>query len=318
MKRPALLALVLLATAPRFALAQPAAPDPVFDEARTLLQAGKFAEACTKFQTTWETKATPGKAFNLSVCEEKQDHLVRAARWMTEGLAMLAPTDDRRPGAVERREGLEKRTPRLTVVLVDPSLATTEVTIDGTRIDLGVRTPIDIGKHRIVAKLAGHDDGLVELTLVEAEVKQVSVQAGPVTNAAAPLTGPIQPQPLAPVAPAPSGGGEGQRIAGISLMAVGGASLVGFGVMAGLVSAKHSAFKSSKDPKEQNDLANAGKKLEIGEGVLLGLGIVAAGVGITVFATAPKSSPKATTGLTIAPTFSFTDKSGSGGFVGSF
>ena len=303
------LALALVGLAPAVAHAQSATvTDATFEEGRALLDGGRFAEACAKFKTTWDAKATPGKAFNLSACEEKQGHLVRASRWMTEGMALLEPPDERRTGAIERREGLERRAAQLTVLLGNPALTRTTVLVDGAPLDVGVRTPIDPGKHRIVAKLDGYDDEVVAIEVAEAQMKSVTL--------AVPHRVISKPRDAAPIARADADAAP-RRTAGIVLMSVGGAALVGFGVMAGVVASKHRAF--SDEPlgtQRSSDLARTGRRLEIGEGVLLGVGIAAAATGVVLVATAPSALPKRTARL--VPVLDLDAQGAFGGIAGSF
>ncbi len=98
--------------------------DPDFTEGRRLLDAGDYVAACAKLKMTYEREHTAGKAFNLSVCEEKQGHIARSLGWMKSGLSLLAANDDRLPAAAERQGDLEKRVARITIraAAVNPSM----------------------------------------------------------------------------------------------------------------------------------------------------------------------------------------------------
>lgn len=289
------------------ASAQPAPSDPDFEQGRTLLDAGHFAEACSRFKVTYDQKATAGKAFNLSVCEEKQGHLLRAVEWMSDGMSLLDAGDERRAGALDRREGLERRLGRLVVTLAHDAPPGTELTVDGTRIEVGARTPVDPGRHVIVARAAGREDASSSVDVPESGSKQIEVSPGRERGTEPPPRG-------APLAPRAAPDGAGQRIAGAAVTGLGVASFVGFGVTAGLVASKHSDFQKAS-AADRPGLASSGRSLEVAEAVLLGIGIAASVTGVVVIATAPRRS---STALSVTPTVAVDATSGSLGVRGRF
>lgn len=294
------------------ALAQQPAADPVFDEGRTLLDAGRFAEACEKFKTTYEQKPTAGKAFNLSVCEEKQGHLLRASQWMSDGLSLLSPTDERRPGAADRRDALEKRLGRVIVTLPAGTPPGVEVTVDGARVEVGARAPLDPGNHHVQARLAGHRDGETDITIQEGASLQVALGPGPALVESP--RSPAREKSPPPPPPLPGPRSSGQRIAGAAITGLGAASLIGFGITAGLVAKKHSDFTDPTQSASRDENAKAGKNLEIAEAVLLAVGIAAAGTGVVLIATSPRSS----TSARIVPTIRVGSQEGTLGLRGTF
>ena len=269
------LATVLVLGAASVARADTPAPDPDFTEGRRLLDAGDYVAACAKLKMTYEREHTAGKAFNLSVCEEKQGHVARALDWMKSGIAILAANDDRMHGAVERRDELDKRVGRLTIHVgaPDPRIV---VRLDGEVAVTTAPVLIDPGVHFVTTSLAGHEDARVEVTGVAGASSDVTAQPGALLGGATPRVAASPPM-------------NGQRIAGIALMSAGGASLIGFAVSAGLVAKTHSSFGTDTGQARLDD-ASSGRQIEIAEAVLLGLGIAASGAGIAVFATAPHSA----------------------------
>jgi hypothetical protein len=310
-------ALALALTIARTTGAQPASADPLFDEGRLLLDQGRWAEACDKFKGSYERKQTAGKAFNLSVCEEKQGHLVKAAQWMSDGLSLLEPNDARLAGGAARRDELEHRLGRLIVTLPQSAPAGIEVSVDGVRIEVGKRTPVDPGKRVITTRAPGRTEGRTEAEVAEAASLQVEAPIGPpaaITPMPLPERPPSKPPPAKPLAPTRDG--ASQRIAGAAVTGLGLASLVGFGVTAGLVSSKHTAFESASSPTERESLASEGRKLEIAEAVLLGLGIAASATGVVVIATAPRRSTTAS--FRARPSFAVAPREASLGVRGEF
>src|SRR5256885_1547996 len=104
----------------------------LFDEARELLAAGKYPEACRKFAESQRLDPGGGPVLNLALCHEKEGKIATA--WADFREALGAARRDRRAErenlAREHLETLEPRLPRLTVRVA--SDARVEVTLDGT------------------------------------------------------------------------------------------------------------------------------------------------------------------------------------------
>jgi hypothetical protein len=293
MALPRLLAIGLSVSWAGMAVAQPA--DPVFEEGRKLIESGDYPGACAKFQQTWDSAHSPGKAFNLSVCEEKQNHLRRAQSWMREGMLLLAKDDNRLSGAVERVQALEKRLPYVRVVVspaADPEPVTSPVAmIDDQPVSTTESVPVDPGHHVVKLAATGRSGATVEIDLQEGERRDVPISPGA-------LDVKVDPPPVVPkVAPPvePSNAGRGQRIAGFVVGGAGLAVLGGALGMAILANATHEEFQDARSQNKPTDeIADRGRTVNIVEGTLLGVGGAALVTGIIVVLTAPKgaSPPK--------------------------
>lgn len=71
-----------LSVATSYALAQPASngqePDRLFEEGRALAKEGKYAEACERFQASFDLDHATGTELNLGDCHEQQGHIRKA------------------------------------------------------------------------------------------------------------------------------------------------------------------------------------------------------------------------------------------------
>jgi hypothetical protein len=137
----------------------PAAAQAMFDEAKQLVAAGKLAEACPKFLTSFKLDPKPGAAVNLADCYEKNGQVASAwARYLeAASLAQRAGQAEREQYARQHAAALEPRLARLVIVAAAPPPGL-EVRRDGAGIDttmLGVGVPVDPGKHQVEARAPG-------------------------------------------------------------------------------------------------------------------------------------------------------------------
>jgi hypothetical protein len=139
----------------------PVVAQALYDEARQLVAAEKFEQACPKFKASYELDPAGGTLLNLADCYERQGKTALA--WTTFKDALEAA---RRDGKNERIEfatqhlaTLEKRLSRLSVAVPDTArLPGLEVTVDGTPLAeaaYGMALPVDPGTHRIRAVAPG-------------------------------------------------------------------------------------------------------------------------------------------------------------------
>ncbi|NUP05469.1 MAG: hypothetical protein HOW73_05345 [Polyangiaceae bacterium] len=245
--------------------------DEAFVEGRKLMDAGKFREACAKFFESYEAAKTAGKAFNLSVCEERQGHLVKALFWMRDGQSRLPAEDDRQPGATKRSSELESRIGHVTPTL-EGEAEGAELLLDGEVVKIGASTQADPGSHVMTVRASGRVDTQTTFSVGEGEAKTVTVKIGPVATAETKTVVVQAPVPVDDSMPA-------QHVAGFVVGGIGLASLIGFATTAGLVAKTHSDFEEATG-QERIDLSNQGENLKIAEGVLLGVGAAAATTGL--------------------------------------
>ncbi|MEZ4223352.1 MAG: hypothetical protein R3B13_20570 [Polyangiaceae bacterium] len=148
----------LVATAPAFADAASTA-QALFDEGRTLLQSGDYANACAKFAESQRLEPALGTLINLAACHAKQGRTATAWGEFNDVLAAATREgDDAR--AKEARRQIEALQPRLARIrlVVSEHVAGLEIRLDDTTLgpaSLGLAIPVDPGTHRITAKAPG-------------------------------------------------------------------------------------------------------------------------------------------------------------------
>jgi tetratricopeptide (TPR) repeat protein len=180
--------------------ADKATAEQLFKEARGLMTAKKFDEACAKLEASLRLDAALGTRLNLANCYEELGKL--ASAWgmyhEAEDLAANENQPKRVKFAQDHAKALEPRLPRLVISVPEAAkVPGLKVTRDGTVIDaavFGTSIYVDPGKRTIVAAAPGHLSFTTEATAVEA--KEIKVEI-PVLEAA--------PTP----APAVGGGGAG-------------------------------------------------------------------------------------------------------------
>jgi len=129
----------------------------LFDEGRSLLAAGKVAEACPKLEESRRLDPLPGTVLNLAVCHEKQGLAASAVAEFYQARAMAErdKRGDRVALANDHLRALESQVSNL-VIIVGPlaDLPDLLIQLDGNpvgRAVWGTRIPVDPGEHAIEA-----------------------------------------------------------------------------------------------------------------------------------------------------------------------
>lgn len=286
-----------------------AAAQVLFDQGKTLTKAGKFAEACSKFEESQRLDPRIGTQFNLADCFE---HIGRTASAWTNFVDVASSTKaagqaDREQVARDRAAALERKLSRITLRVEGAATVSLRVIRDGTDIGQplwGTPLPIDPGEHHIEAtapgKIAWKSTFLVG---ANASTSTITVPAladdpeafkAPVGAHTEPLTA-----PLAPASDRPEGSsGTGQRIAGGVLGAVGVAGIVVGSVFGASAS---SSLDASKAHCRTADLCTAEGLTLVSQArssaTVSTIGFLAGGAalagGLIVFFTAPSNAPRA-------------------------
>lgn len=269
--------------APRPAAAQSASANSVaaqtlFDEARALMKAKRFAEACKKLEASQKLDPGAGTLLNLATCYEQNGQT--ASAWITykdAAAASAARHPDWVTEANEQAAALEPRLSHLTItVSAVPGLV---VTRDGVVVEpstYGVALPVDPGSHTIEASAPGHASYSTKLEVGAAkDEKTIAIPA------------------LAAVSSS-----NAQLIAGVAVAGVGGVGLVLGAVFGAVALGKKS---DASDPSLCNSdftvCSPAGKSLvddAKSAGLVSTVALVAGGVfavtGIVLILTAPHGS----------------------------
>jgi hypothetical protein len=233
-----------------------AAAQVLFDQGKDLAKAGKFAEACPKFEESQKLDPRIGTQFKLADCFE---HIGRTASAWTNFVDVASATKaagqaDREQVARDRAATLEKRLSRLTI-RVDGASADLRVKRDETDVGQalwGTPVPIDPGDHLISAsapgKKAWQETVKVGSNAASLVVTVPALIEDPTAVVAPPPPLPGPAAPGAPFAPPPrvepeGPSGTGQRIAGGVVMGVGAVGIA-LGTVFGLQA--KSRFDQSK------------------------------------------------------------------------
>ena len=134
-----------------------AAAEALFQDARKLMDAKRFNEACPKLAASHKLAPAVGTLLNLADCYERGGQLASAWARFHEAIALAQRLGraDREKTAKERADKLEPRLIKLTITGQEPNL---EVKLDSNALDptiLGTAIPVDPGKHAIEAKAKG-------------------------------------------------------------------------------------------------------------------------------------------------------------------
>jgi hypothetical protein len=306
-----------VALAPAAARAQSpsdqATAEALFKEARNLMTAGRYPEACPKLAESQRLDPSAGTLLNLATCYEKNGQL--ASAWVTFKSAATAAQNANEP---ERA-----RMARARVADLEPKLATLSIAVapaadvpglvvkrDGEtvgRAGWGTPIPVDPGAHAIEASAPGRRPWQSQ-AVVEGPAAKASIEVPPLAEeAAAPATAPpapVSPPPPAPPAPPPpSSPGSTLRVLGV-VTGVVGLGGIAVGSVFGLFARGHQSDAgphcngSVCDATGVSDLDDARSAAQVSTLGFVAGGAVLAG-GVVLYLVAPRAS--STTGLVVAP-----------------
>lgn len=194
----------------------------LFDEGRTLFEAGRFEEACGKFAGSHDAEASVGALLNLARCHEKTGQT--ASAWAeyraAAAMARREGQSKRVQGALDLADRLEPGLSRLTVQVGEmvPGLEITRAgeVLPSSSYDTAV--PVDPGTYAIEARAPGHEPWRGEVT-VGGDADRVTIRIPA-----------LEPGDGEAVGPIPDGGLSGLDVAaiasgsvGLACLAVGGA-----------------------------------------------------------------------------------------------
>jgi hypothetical protein len=234
--------LAVLMVVPLPAFAEPSdkgGAEALFDQARKLMDAKRYAEACEKFAASHRLDPAVGTLLNLGECNERQDHL--ASAWVyyreAQALAQSRADGEREKYARDHAAGLEPKLAKLTIVAKNAP-AGLEVKRDGGIVRLaalGTAMPIDVGRHTIEALAPGRKRWRTRVEVprdgasVSVEVPALEAEDSPLPESAAAVPPPAdEPAPTGekPLKPSARENGLGfQRTAALIAGGVGVVSL---------------------------------------------------------------------------------------------
>lgn len=283
-----------------------AAAEALFVEGRTLVEQGRYPEACEKFAASQKLDPGLGTMLNLADCYEKTGKTASAWAEYREAIpvARASGSPEREDLARSRSAALESRLSTLTIRLLGENPGGVEVRRDGLLVDraaLSTAIPVDPGTHEITAQAPGHaafqtkvqvgtDGDQVEVAVPPLSAAASEDAAAPSTTSSAALTSDAHP-------------GRTQRTWGLVTAGVG---VVGLGVGAafGII-----AMNKWGDVKDEcgdypNDCSPRAFDLETSartSGTVATVGFIVGAVGLVtggvLWFTAPKGEQKTQVGI---------------------
>jgi len=241
----------------------------LFQEAMTLMEQGKFEQACPKLEECLRIAGGLGVRFNLADCHSHIGRTASAWRGFQEVAAMAgaAGQTERADVARQRAAAIEPLLSKV-VLLIDRNAQPSglSVLLDNAPIApavWGIPVPVDPGAHQIEAAAPGYQTWRAAIQ-IEAKPGTTPISPPPlVREMAAPQAppAPAAPRATAPnVAPPPSGWTTGR----IAAVAVGGVGIAGLALGAGFAvdaAAKRDSSFEQCLPKEPNRCSTTGVKL---------------------------------------------------------
>jgi hypothetical protein len=287
----------------------------LFQEGRRLMTAGKYAEACPKFEASVRIQSALGALYQLADCQEKTG--LTASAWanflQVAAIARRTNQGERERAARARADSLEPRLSKL-VIQVAPGADSQSfsITRDGKTIDraaLGLAVPIDPGEHLVTAsaerkktwsqKVDVTREGVtVKITVPALEEDRAMPSTPTVTPAPAPTAAPpASAPPPHPARPASvhdteADVGSGQRTIALVAGGLGVASVV-FGTVLGLQAKSNWDDAKSECPTKTNCPAGAVSASEDADSqatianIAFAVGAVGVGTGAVLWFTAP-------------------------------
>jgi hypothetical protein len=281
-----------------------AAAEALFQEGRTLFQAGKFAEACPKLAESNRLDPATGTLLTLALCHEGEGKLASAWAEFTdvEGRSQREGRDDRVKIAREKATALRPRLSTVTVEFASDVAQTPglEVRVDGVALGIGsfgVAVPMDGGEHRVEATAPGKAPWHSTFS-VKPESDAVRVTIPALTDAAAGAPPPAAtPAPTDTPASVSTDSGSGMRTAalitaGAGVVALGVGTYLAFDAKSDYDAAKKECdgtlcgdgpFQASEDARSQGTIAT----------VVFVIGGAALATGAALWFLAPSGSEEA-------------------------
>jgi hypothetical protein len=179
------------------------AAEALFTEARRLMDAGEYDQACPKFADSQRLDPAVGTLLNLGLCYKQSGKTASAWSAYREAaaLARAAAQPDREELAEAEAAELEAKLSKLVISVPKAAqLEHLEVRLDGSPVPRGlweVAAPVDPGEHTVVVSAPHKQDWTGRITVADQASETLTVPVLEDAVAAAP----IQPDPVPTTAP---------------------------------------------------------------------------------------------------------------------
>jgi hypothetical protein len=311
----------LMLSAPAPAPAQDADPS-VTSAARQIgfegvqaYEAGRYEEALDKLQRAYDLVKVPTFGLWSARSLVKLGRLVAASeRYLEVTRIQLAPDarDIQKKAQADARtelDALKPRIPSVTIAVAGAPNASVRVTMDGKQVPnalLGVKAPVDPGKHVIEARV-GERVEQREVTVAEGASETVRIDLPAAAGATGPAPGATATTAPTSTAPAPSAARGGASPAfTIAAVAIGGGGLALGAITGALAVGKRSDLEDSGDCRDDQCLPAAHDEVDSLDvlrlvstiGFIVGGAGIATGITLLVVGGGGNSAPTATLRVT--------------------
>jgi len=261
----------------------PAAAQALFDQARELMQKGKFAEACPKLQESNRLDPGIGTQFHLADCYERSGRIASAWAAFLEvaSQARASNQPERDKAATKRAERLGPRLPRLLVNVPEASKTPgLEIRRNGMVVGAAqwdALVAVDPGEVELTATAPGKQALRQTLRLEEGKTASYSlpvlapgetVASPPVAGTGAPVARKVASEPAGPAgnleSPPPSNQPSVKNGNAPWIITLAGIGVVGIGLgtaYAVMATSKDDESKGQCLPSDPNACSNAGLEL---------------------------------------------------------
>ncbi len=281
--------------------------DAAFEEGRRLFEQGRFYEACQKFELSMQLDPSPGTLLNLGNCYEPQGQLLRALATFERALADGEKSEDprrRKIWTAAARERIAALSGRIPVLVLGDVPAGGEVRLDGKVVD-DPNQPmrIDPGRHLLRVSAPGKKTFVRDFTIEQGRRLELLLPEPPPLPVVEAVPEPPPPATQAPLTPPPAESpGDSSRFGVWPWVAGGaGAALIGASLVTGLMASSEAERLESEcegkiclDPSLESAHESA-STLALTTDVLWVTGVVALGVGATLFVLDLPSSERSAT-----------------------
>jgi hypothetical protein len=292
----------LLRVAPASAQAEDqASARALFNEARDLMKAGHYDEACPKLEAANKLYSASGVLLNLGDCYE---HLGKtASAWTEFGEAAFAAERTGRAGdraeALRRQGAIEPRLTRLTV-RVSKDAPGLVVKRDGTALDRGAwgtAIPVDPGQHEVTAEAGGFVpwSGTVSATdpgqtagIDVPELRPAPAQAATIAPPPPHATSVAPPAVPTAATSEPPTYWTSRRVASVAVTGVGIVGMGVGGIVALAAKSKYNTALGEPGIARHNDSVSAGSTADVAT-VVVSVGAALAVGGLVFWLTAPSA-----------------------------
>ncbi len=277
----------------------PQTPEELFAAGLKHYDAKQWAVALPLFRKAWQQSKSPNARLYIALClrelgqlPEAYDEMAATVRQATTIAAQKNQYTPTRAAAANQLAILELLVGKVVIALSE-TVPGQKLTLNGKQLPsdrLGVPVTISPGKVTVTAQAPGREIVIKELEIQGGQTKSIALNFGP---------------PLAPKPDGSSGGGV--RIAGYVVAGLGVASMIVFGVTAGIASSDFSTLEEECggqrciDPSYA-DVVDRGKAAETASNVALAVGL--AGLvsgGLMIIFGGPSQPEQTTADLVVTP-----------------